>query len=213
MHRDSHILEGRHAQRIPLHGIEGASRISFLFAFPGSGMYIIWNAKLRHNRGRCGTRSPAGLHTRRRGNCMKRHLVVLIILLIMTNMAAASDWPIYKGNIFFTGNNDEITVKNNNLKWLYQATDMVYNPIISDGMVFFVDIKKNVYCLEEESGKLLWKINLKELSAQFGSDKSAGKVKYPLVKDQRLILTDNFVIYCLDKRTGKPLWARTGMRD
>ncbi|OHD64650.1 MAG: hypothetical protein A2176_10090 [Spirochaetes bacterium RBG_13_51_14] len=146
---------------------------------------------------------------------MKRNFLIAILLIICWRElgVASSDWPIFKGNIFYTGNNDEITVKNNNLKWLFQAADMVYNPIISDGLVYFVDIRKNVYCLDEDSGKMKWKINLKELSAQFTSEKSAGKVKYPLVKDNRLILTDNFVIYCLEKRTGKVLWARTGMRD
>ncbi len=146
---------------------------------------------------------------------MKRIFILLVLFFtIFIGVSPASDWPIYKGNIFFTGNNDEITVKNNNLKWLFQASDMVYNPIISDGLVFFVDIKKNVYCLDEDSGKLKWKINLTDLSAQFNpNQKSAGKVKYPLVKGHRLILTDNFVIYCLDKRTGSVLWARTGMRD
>src|SRR4030042_7019117 len=147
---------------------------------------------------------------------MKRNFLIAILLIICWRelSVASSDWPIFKGNIFSTGNNDEITVKNNNLKWLFQAADMVYNPIISDGMVYFVDIRKNIYCLDEDSGKLKWKINLTELSAQFTSgSKAAGKVKYPLVKDNRLILTDNFVIYCLDKRTGAPLWARTGMRD
>lgn len=146
---------------------------------------------------------------------MKR-LFFLLIVSFFTVMDAlsASDWPVYKGNIFYTGNNDEITVKNNNLKWLFQASDMVYNPIISDGMVFFVDVKKNIYCLDEDSGKLNWKINLTTLSAQFNpNQKSAGKVKYPLVKGHRLILTDNFTIYCLDKRSGTVLWARTGMRD
>lgn len=149
------------------------------------------------------------------GGVMKR-IIILSILIIASSVfqVSASDWPIYKGNIFFTGNNDEITVKNNNLKWLFQAADMVYNPIISDGMVFFVDIKKNVYCLDEDSGKQRWKLSLKDISIQFNpNEKSAGKIKYPLVKDNKLILTDNYVIYCLDKRTGAVLWARTGMRD
>ncbi|TFH42578.1 MAG: hypothetical protein E4G96_03150 [Chrysiogenales bacterium] len=146
---------------------------------------------------------------------MRRYiLTVMITILAMAGGAAASDWPVYKGNIFFTGNNDEITVKNNNLKWLFQATDTVYNPIISDGMIYFVDIKKNVYCLDEDSGRLKWKISLTELSACFTpGSKAAGKVKYPLVENNRLILTDNFLIYCLDKRSGEVLWARTGMRD
>lgn len=139
---------------------------------------------------------------------------LVLFILMMPAMAKAADWPIYKGNIFYTGNNDEITVKNNNLKWLFQASDTVFNPIVSDGMVYFVDMKKNVYCLDEESGKLKWKLSLSALSRQFLPNvKSAGKVKYPLVKDHRLILTDNFVIYCLDKRSGEVLWARTGMRD
>jgi outer membrane protein assembly factor BamB len=145
---------------------------------------------------------------------MKLRFLSVLLLLMAAEVLLAGDWPIYKGNIFYTGNNDEITVKNNNLKWLFQASDMVYNPIISDGMVYFIDIKKNVYCLDEDTGKIKWKINFNELSAQFAPFKpTTGKVKYPLVKDHRLILTDNFVIYCLDKRTGKPIWARTGMRD
>lgn len=140
--------------------------------------------------------------------------VIFLLMIFLAVPVASSDWPVYKGNIYFTGNNDEITVKNNNLKWLFQATDMVYNPIISDGMVFFVDIRKNVYCLDEDSGKPIWKRNLKELSAMFTPGaRAAGKVKYPLIRENRLILTDNFVIYCLDKRNGNVLWARTGMSD
>lgn len=93
--------------------------------------------------------------------------LIIFCMLFPAGLVASSDWPIYKGNIFFTGNNDEITVKNNNLKWLFQAADMVYNPIISDGMVYFVDIRKNVYCLDEDSGRLIWKLDLKQLSARF----------------------------------------------
>ena len=84
-----------------------------------------------------------------------RCLIICCLVPFLHGISLASDWPIYKGNIYYTGNNDEITVKNNNLKWLFQASDMIYNPIVSDGMIYFVDIKKNVYCLDENSGKLL----------------------------------------------------------
>jgi outer membrane protein assembly factor BamB len=72
----------------------------------------------------------------------------------------SSDWPIYKGNIYFTGNNDEIIIKNNNLKWLFQADERAFNPVVSDGRIFFIDQKGNVYSLDEEYGKMVWKINL-----------------------------------------------------
>jgi outer membrane protein OmpA-like peptidoglycan-associated protein/outer membrane protein assembly factor BamB len=146
---------------------------------------------------------------------MKKTAIILLILLVSVSILNASDdWPIYKGNIYFTGNNDEITVKNNNLKWLYQATEAVLNPIASDGMIFFLDLSKNVYCLDEESGKLRWKIDLHELAGQFrGSTKSFGKSKYPLIKGDKLLITDNIAIYALNKYTGKVIWARTGMRS
>jgi outer membrane protein OmpA-like peptidoglycan-associated protein/outer membrane protein assembly factor BamB len=138
----------------------------------------------------------------------------IIFSVIIPESAQSSDWPIYKGNIYFTGNNDEIIVRNNNLKWLFQADDRVYNPVVSDGRIFFLDQKGNVYCLDEEYGKLIWKINLKDISAQFKAySKSAGKAKYPLVKDNTLFLSDPIAIYAINKKNGEIFWARTGMRQ
>lgn len=148
-----------------------------------------------------------------------RKMIMIIILMVVSTAnfhtpIHAQDWPIYKGNIYFTGNNDEITVKNNNLKWLYQATEMVLNPIASDGMIFFLDLSKNVYCLDEETGKLRWKSDLKILSSQFRtSTMSFGKAKYPLIKGDHLFITDNVALFCLNKFTGQVIWARTGMRS
>lgn len=137
-----------------------------------------------------------------------------MVFISSGTLLPAEDWPIYKGNIYFTGNNDEITVKNSNLKWLYQATEAVLNPIASDGMIFFIDLSKNVYCLDEESGKPRWKVDLHQLGSDFrGSTKSFGKSKYPLIKGDTLFITDNIAIYAMDKYTGKVKWARTGMRS
>jgi len=146
---------------------------------------------------------------------MKKIAFILLSFLICgTILYAEEDWPIYKGNIYFTGNNDEITVKNNNLKWLYQATEAVLNPIASDGMIFFIDLSKNVYCLDEESGKLRWKVDLHDMASQFrGSTRSFGKSKYPLIRGDKLFITDNIAVYAMNKYTGKVIWARTGMRS
>ncbi len=136
-----------------------------------------------------------------------------IILLTFITNSYSKDWPIFKGNIYFTGNNDEIIVKNNNLKWLFQADARAFNPIVSDGRIYLLDRKRNVYCLDEEYGKLIWKINMSSLSRQFKShSRSAGKIKYPLIKGNTLFLTGPIAIYAIDKRDGRILWARTGMR-
>ena len=149
---------------------------------------------------------------------MKITLLYLSLLLLICTSSPLSlhgnDWPIFKGNIYFTGNNDEIIVKNNNLKWLFQGNDRIYNPVVSDSKVFFTDRKGNVYCLDEEYGKLIWKINLIKISKQFKAlSRSAGKIKYPLIKGNTLFLSDPIAIYAIDKHTGRILWARTGMRQ
>jgi outer membrane protein OmpA-like peptidoglycan-associated protein/outer membrane protein assembly factor BamB len=150
---------------------------------------------------------------------MKKIIIISLFLFIIFSyliprQAESSDWPIYKGNIYFTGNNDEIIVKNNNLKWLFQADDRAFNPVVSDSKIFFIDQKGNVYCLDEEYGKLIWKINLNEISKQFKAlSKSAGKAKYPLVKNNTLFLSDPIAIYAINKMNGKIFWARTGMRQ
>ena len=140
-------------------------------------------------------------------------ITFFIILVSLIPNLYAKDWPIFKGNIYFTGNNDEIIVKNNNLKWLFQADARAFNPIVSEGKIYLLDKKSNIYCLDEEYGKLLWKINMSSISRQFKShSRAAGKIKYPLIKGNTLFLTDPIAIYAIDKRNGRILWARTGMR-
>lgn len=127
---------------------------------------------------------------------------------------ATTDWPIYKGNIYFTGNNDEIVVKNNNLKWLFQGDSLVYNPVISDGYVYFIDRYGKLYSVNEDDGRLKWKVPVKEISRRFRSfSRAAGKVKYPLIKGNMIFLSDPIAIYAFDKQTGRVIWARTGMRQ
>ncbi len=142
-----------------------------------------------------------------------RSLFFLMLFVCFTSFLYGSDWPIYKGNIYFTGNNDEIVIKNNNLKWLFQADEQVYNPIVSDGRIYFVDRLARMYCIDEEFGKLIWKVDVKKISSQFKSfSRAAGKVKYPLIKGNILFISDPIAIYAFDKLTGRVLWARTGMR-
>ncbi|MCU0821833.1 MAG: PQQ-binding-like beta-propeller repeat protein [Spirochaetes bacterium] len=140
--------------------------------------------------------------------------IIFFLTILLSPVFSSDDWPIYKGNIYFTGNNDEIIVKNNNLKWLFQADDRAFNPVVSGGMIFFVDMKGNVYCLNEDYGRMNWRINMGEISSQFKAlSRTAGKVKYPLISGNTLFLTDPIAVYAINKNTGKVIWARTGMRQ
>ena len=137
-----------------------------------------------------------------------------MIFLSVTPPISADDWPIYKGNIYFTGNNDEIIVKSNTLKWLFQATGRAVNPVVSDGNVFFLDMNSHIYSVRELNGALNWKKDIRDVSKVFASrSRAAGKVKYPLIKDTMLFVSDPIAIYAFDKNTGAVIWARTGYRE
>ncbi|MEW6526767.1 MAG: PQQ-binding-like beta-propeller repeat protein [Spirochaetota bacterium] len=144
-----------------------------------------------------------------------KNIIITISLLLVTfaTFALAGNWPIYKGNLFFTGNNDEIIVSNNQLKWLFLAKDRVFNPVVSDGRLYFVDKNAFLYCIDEDSGNIIWLNDIRSISSQFKAySKSAGKIKYPLVYGNTVIVSDPIAIYAFDKRTGNVIWARTGLR-
>ncbi len=138
---------------------------------------------------------------------------VFIAVSVFTCFAFADDWPIYKGNIYFTGNNDEVIVKNNKLKWLFQAGERIYNPVVSAGDVFFIDKTAKIYSLEQERGTLNWLTDTRKISAQFKAlSRSAGKIKYPLISGNMLLVSDPIAIYSFNKQNGNVIWARTGLR-
>ncbi len=140
--------------------------------------------------------------------------VILYLVFFLYLSGQASDWPTYKGNLYFTGNNDEIIVKNNSLKWLYMASNYIFNPVVSDGKAYFSDLDKILYCVTEGDGKLVWKSDLKSISAHFASAALVpGKVKYPIIRGNYLFLSDATAIYCIDKNTGKAVWARAGLQE
>jgi len=145
---------------------------------------------------------------------MRRSVLVIFMTITLGKLFYSSDWPIYKGNMYFTANNDQIIVKNNNLKWLFMASNYIFNPIVSDGKVYFADMDKVVYCLDEETGKLLWKLDLFEVSSHFlGKTGVAGKVKYPVIRENFLFISDATAIYCINKLNGRIVWARAGLQE
>ncbi|MBN8216079.1 MAG: PQQ-binding-like beta-propeller repeat protein [Spirochaetes bacterium] len=136
------------------------------------------------------------------------------LLLALRTILPATDWPIHKGNPYFTGNNDELIVKDHELKWFFRAGNTVAFPTPSDGLVFFSDADKVVYCLDAETGAPVWRLDLRTLSSQLGSGTAvAGKPKAPLIQGERLFLSDATILYCLDKRRGGVLWARAGLQE
>jgi len=140
--------------------------------------------------------------------------VFLILLTFYAENVFAADWPMYKGNLYFSSNNDEIPANGNDVKWIFRGQSRMLNPIVSDNLVYSIDLKKNIYALDKESGAVIWMKNLLTIGGEFKfGSKLSGKVKYPLVYGEYLILSDATAIFCLNKNNGEVIWARTALVD
>ncbi len=144
---------------------------------------------------------------------MKKNRLFLSFLL-MGLFFSASDWPVYMGNVYFTGNNDQLIVQTNTVQWTFIAYTTWFNPIVSDGRVYVSDLNKQIVCLDLVTGRELWNLDLVTLSRQMGRPSAqAGKIKYPVIRENWLYLSDATALYCINKTNGHVLWARAGLGD
>jgi outer membrane protein assembly factor BamB len=85
------------------------------------------------------------------------------------------------------------------LLWLYNAgfnNSINDNPVIASGRVYVGSRLGKVYCLDAESGQLIW-------STQLSDSLSAPAVMY----DRLYIGSMNGKVYCLDTKNGNLLWS------
>jgi outer membrane protein assembly factor BamB len=77
--------------------------------------------------------------------------------------------------------------------------DQAFHPIVVDSKVYFgSSADDHLYCLDVEDGSLEWR---------FGTD---GPIRYaPTVAGDRIVFgSDDGIVYCLDRSSGKEIWRR-----
>jgi len=114
----------------------------------------------------------------------------------------------------FIGSSDEIDFKTSkNVKWIAKLGSQSYgNPTVADGRVYvgtnndaprdprFKGDRSCVYCLSEETGELLWQLNIPKLGTGKVSDwEYLGICSSPAVEGDRVYLaTNRCEVMCLD---------------
>lgn len=128
-----------------------------------------------------------------------RHIFSIILLCgLYGPLVAASDWPMYRGNHYLTGNNDQVVPRSLGLAWKWSDGARVFQAIASDGRVYCTSMKKRIYCLDLEQGKQLW---------QYATTYPV--IRSPVVYGKHLFVADGRRLLCLDKWSGKAVWARS----
>lgn len=123
--------------------------------------------------------------------------IILFIIIIITPILLIADWPMFRGNHYLTGNNDEIVPDQASLNWYFHAPSSLYYPVPHKDMVLVGCLDGYLYALDKITGDVVWKCNL----------------NYPVIrssvtyKDYVLIAAGDY-IFCIHRVTGKILWSR-----
>ncbi|MBL8992888.1 MAG: PQQ-binding-like beta-propeller repeat protein, partial [Spirochaetia bacterium] len=127
---------------------------------------------------------------------MKLNLLLFAGTLAL-QLGFAADWPIYRGNVFFTGNNDEVAPTNTRIFYTVKTDAKIFYPIISDGVVFFTTGAGCLYAIDEETGELRFRVKMQSPA-----------IRQSVIYGSNLIAADTQWLYDYDKKSGTILWAR-----
>jgi quinoprotein glucose dehydrogenase len=142
---------------------------------------------------------------------MTRTLTLCLIVATLSAGAADSDWPINggPGNIRYT-ELSQITPANVGqlqVAWSWDAheafkdSEMQSNPIVVDGVLYATTPKLHVIALDARTGREIWKFDPSNGDTTQRRFRHRGVTVY---KD-RLFVTYRSLLFCLDRKTGKPL--------
>jgi glucose dehydrogenase len=143
----------------------------------------------------------------------------ILALLAIPGLSAAGtqtvDWPIYGGgpdNIRYSPLK-QITrhnVQRLQVAWTFDSEDafpgseLQCNPIIIDGVLYATTPKLNVIALNAATGKLIWRFNPNEETAQIGKNRNRGVTYWSNGSDKRIFSVSHAFLYSLDAKTGRP---------
>ena len=119
-------------------------------------------------------------------------------------LLALGDWPTYGYDAARTRFNPDIRLRPPyRVKWRFLAHDLLeFPPSIIQGSLYFCSEYGNVYCLNADTAKVLWKYHVER--AKFASTPAiAGQVVY--------VTSIGGLLIALDRHTGKRLWQVAGI--
>jgi len=97
------------------------------------------------------------------------------------------------------------------LEWYINYTGTRSSPTIVDELLYFVSGQGVAFCMEKESGKINWKVDMFEKYGAQGTQ--WGIAESPLLDGERIILTPGGVehnVVALNRYTGETVWTSKG---
>ncbi len=131
---------------------------------------------------------------------MKVPISVFLMVLFLTaiSTSCASDWPLFKGDVFNSGLSPDRVPDNPDILWVADIQRMETTPIVSSGLVYTLAGNGSVWAFDKESGDLKWMTQMDGWVFQMSPLASSG--------DTIFAATDSGVLAAFDSLTGQELW-------
>ena len=123
---------------------------------------------------------------------------ITVLILTMSAMTFAADWPVVRGNATMTGVVDAKLPDQLAERWVFRCKDSVESaPAVVGGVVYVASMDKHLYAIDLATGKEKWK------AALAGPSKAS-----PAVRDGKVYVGDSAgKLHCLNAADGKPIWV------
>ena len=142
----------------------------------------------------------------------KKALVGVLIICALISLlsgavgsAQAGDWPMFRHDPSHTGYTNEKISGDLELLWSYELPLYGFarsSPAVADGKVFIGSNDYNIYCLDADTGRFIWRY---KTNSRVSSS--------PAVADGKVFVgSGDHNIYCLNADTGALIWCY-GTRD
>jgi len=114
------------------------------------------------------------------------------------SVAAASDWPMPRGDAQSTGATSTQLSDSLSVRWEFAAAQPIESPpIVASGRVYVADVEGTIYCLSADDGKEIWKL-----------DTEMGFIGGPAIDGDLLVIGDlDGKVYAIDAALGKQIWT------
>lgn len=162
---------------------------------------------------------------------MPKRIVTLSVAVLMASLATAADWPQWRGpnrddKSSETGLNKAFGDKSPPLTWKFDQAGVGYSgPSIMGGKVYLTggtvkDKDKRtdeVICLDEKTGKQVWRVTIGTEYEDSGSDKNWGggpRANPTVTADGHIYLLGiKGDLYCLKSADGSVVWTKNYTKD
>lgn len=125
-------------------------------------------------------------------------LIAVLLLSGTVDMACAGDWPMFHHDVAHSGYApDEKVPDDLELLWSYETRgEVLSSPAVADGKVYVGSRDGVLYCLDENTGSVIWNYNTWS-RIYFSS---------PVVENGRVLISSGKT-HCLNKTSGTEIWS------